>query len=132
MHPFEVVFLKASWHVGVPFNDKYAGWQTKKLKGQSTTTGEFFEPMYRYAITCASILFLYLLCRKMYSTNLKILHFLVQFRTAVCTSLACSFFLNNELAFFPAFEIQLAHVNIQMFLFLLGDGSVTSLTCMQT
>jgi hypothetical protein len=53
MHPFEVVFLKASWHVGVPFNDKYAEWQTKKLQGKSTTDGEFFEPMYRYAITYA-------------------------------------------------------------------------------
>ena len=64
MHPFEVVFLKASWHVGVPFNDKYAAWHTKKLLGQSTTEGAFYEPMYRYAITCEFPRFLDLSPRK--------------------------------------------------------------------
>ena len=26
MHPYETVFVKASWHVGHPFIDKYAEW----------------------------------------------------------------------------------------------------------
>lgn len=26
MHPFETVFIKASWHVGEPFIDKYMEW----------------------------------------------------------------------------------------------------------
>lgn len=55
MHPYEVVFLKASWHVGEPFADKYAAWQTKHLLGQSTTAGKFDEEMYLYAISCAAL-----------------------------------------------------------------------------
>lgn len=54
MNPYEVVFLKASWHVGEPFADKYAAWQTRILKGQRSTSGAFDEPMYRFAIQCAA------------------------------------------------------------------------------
>lgn len=54
MNPYEVVFLKASWHVGEPFADKYALWRTRILRGQSSTAGAFDEPMYRYAIQCAT------------------------------------------------------------------------------
>eukprot|EP00892_Ulva_mutabilis_P004470 jgi/Ulvmu1/2395/UM131_0006.1 len=50
MNPFETVFLKASWHVGEPFADKYAAWSTRIHKGQSTTIGALDEQMYRYAI----------------------------------------------------------------------------------
>eukprot|EP00892_Ulva_mutabilis_P003939 jgi/Ulvmu1/1917/UM012_0077.1 len=50
MNPYEVVFLKASWHVGEPFADKYATWQTRILRGQRSTSGAFDEPMYRFAV----------------------------------------------------------------------------------
>jgi hypothetical protein len=53
MHPFEVVFVKSSWHVGEPFADKYAAWQSTSLLGRNTAAGTFDEPMYRYAVTCA-------------------------------------------------------------------------------
>jgi hypothetical protein len=53
MHPYEVVFLKTSWHVGEPFADKYAAWQSAILRGETTTSGSFDEAMYFYAIQCA-------------------------------------------------------------------------------
>ena len=31
MHPFETVFLKASWHVGEPFVDKYSAWMLAQV-----------------------------------------------------------------------------------------------------
>lgn len=54
MHPYEVVFLKASWFVGVPFADKYAQWQTTILTGGNSAAGSWDEAMYTYAIQCAS------------------------------------------------------------------------------
>ncbi|KFM23219.1 hypothetical protein F751_3410 [Auxenochlorella protothecoides] len=51
MHPFETVFVKASWHVGGPFVDKYAEWMTAQALGNPTTRGAFDEPMYRYAVS---------------------------------------------------------------------------------
>ena len=51
MHPYEVVFLKASWYVGVPFADKYATWLTNEHLGLSNTRGVFDQEMYHYAIT---------------------------------------------------------------------------------
>ncbi|KAL4421190.1 hypothetical protein ABPG77_010065 [Micractinium sp. CCAP 211/92] len=51
MHPFETVFLKASWHVGEPFVDKYAAWMLAQAAGRDTTAGQFDERMYRYAIS---------------------------------------------------------------------------------
>ncbi|KAL4854424.1 hypothetical protein ACK3TF_004779 [Chlorella vulgaris] len=51
MHPYETVFLKASWHVGEPFVEKYAAWALKQAAGKDTTSGIFDEPMYRYAIS---------------------------------------------------------------------------------
>lgn len=50
MHPYEVIFLKASWHVGEPFADKYAAWKAKQLRGLPTTNGHFDKFMYNYAI----------------------------------------------------------------------------------
>lgn len=52
MHPFEVVFLKSSWHVGEPFGDKYSAWQADLLHGLPGTAGALDEAMYRYAIQC--------------------------------------------------------------------------------
>lgn len=34
MHPFETVFLKASWHVGEPFVDKYAAWMLSQASAR--------------------------------------------------------------------------------------------------
>lgn len=51
MHPFETVFLKASWHVGEPFVDKYSQWMLAQARGEVTTQGAFDERMYRYAIS---------------------------------------------------------------------------------
>lgn len=31
MHPFETVFIKASWHVGEPFLDKYSAWMLAQV-----------------------------------------------------------------------------------------------------
>ena len=31
MHPFETVFLKASWQVGEPFVDKYSAWMLAQV-----------------------------------------------------------------------------------------------------
>jgi hypothetical protein len=51
MHPYETLFLKASWHVGEPFLEKYSAWMLKQAAGRDTTGGVFDEPMYRYAIS---------------------------------------------------------------------------------
>lgn len=50
MSPYETVFLKASWSVGVPFADKYAGWLSRQLTGQPTAVGTYDREMYRYTI----------------------------------------------------------------------------------
>jgi hypothetical protein len=31
MHPYETLFLKASWHVGEPFLEKYSAWMLKQV-----------------------------------------------------------------------------------------------------
>ncbi|PRW33169.1 hypothetical protein C2E21_7839 [Chlorella sorokiniana] len=51
MHPFETVFLKASWHVGEPFVERYSAWALAQASGRDTTGGSFDEAMYRYAIS---------------------------------------------------------------------------------
>ena len=51
MHPFEVVFLKASWHVGEPHTAHYSKWFLAQAQGSDNTAGAFDEPMYRYAIS---------------------------------------------------------------------------------
>lgn len=51
MHPFETVFLKASWHVGEPHTSKYTEWFSGLAAGSDNTGGTFDEPLYRYAIT---------------------------------------------------------------------------------
>lgn len=51
MNPLEVVFIKASWHVGEPFTSKYSDWVLAHAEGRSTTQGTFDESLYHYAIT---------------------------------------------------------------------------------
>ena len=51
MHPFETVFLKASWHVGEPHLTRYTSWFLGLAAGSDNTGGTFNEPLYRYAIT---------------------------------------------------------------------------------
>ena len=51
MHPFETVFLKASWHVGEPHLSRYTSWFLGMAAGSDNTGGTFNEPLYRYAIT---------------------------------------------------------------------------------
>ena len=51
MHPFETVFLKASWHVGEPHLTRYTSWFMGMAAGSDNTGGTFDEPLYRYAIT---------------------------------------------------------------------------------
>lgn len=47
----QVVFIKASWHVGEPFTSKYSDWLLAQAEGRPTTQGSFDEPLYRYAVT---------------------------------------------------------------------------------
>ncbi|KAK9818280.1 hypothetical protein WJX72_010022 [[Myrmecia] bisecta] len=51
MHPFETVFIKASWHVGEPHLSHYTNWFLGHAEGNANTGGSFYEPMYRYAIS---------------------------------------------------------------------------------
>jgi hypothetical protein len=36
MHPFETVFIKASWHVGEPFTSRYTRWFSGHALGQAS------------------------------------------------------------------------------------------------
>lgn len=47
----QVVFIKASWHVGEPFTSKYSEWLLAHADGRPTTHGSFDEALYRYAVT---------------------------------------------------------------------------------
>jgi len=51
MHPFETIFIKASWHVGEPHLSTYTKWFQKQANMEDTTAGTFQEPLYRYAIS---------------------------------------------------------------------------------
>ncbi|CAL8465839.1 g5375 [Coccomyxa elongata] len=51
MHPFETVFLKASWHVGEPYTSHYTRWNLARATGDSNTAGTFDESQYYYAIS---------------------------------------------------------------------------------
>lgn len=51
MHPYETVFVKASWHVGDPYTSRYSRWQLVHLTGDNGTAGQLNETMYRYAIS---------------------------------------------------------------------------------
>ena len=43
MHPFETVFLKASWHVGEPFVDTYARWMLAQVRAGWRVVGVGFD-----------------------------------------------------------------------------------------
>lgn len=51
MHPFETMFVKASWHVGEPHLSHYTNWYLDHAAGRPSTAGAFNEKMYRYAIS---------------------------------------------------------------------------------
>lgn len=51
MHPFETIFIKASWHVGEPFTSHYTRWFMRHAIGEAGTEGSFDEKMYRYGVT---------------------------------------------------------------------------------
>lgn len=50
MHPYETVFLKASWHVGEPHLSEYTRWFLSSAEGNSGTEGSYDEQMYFFAI----------------------------------------------------------------------------------
>lgn len=54
MHPFETLFVKASWHVGQPYTDAYARWGLALAGGGAGTEGRFDETAYRFAISAAA------------------------------------------------------------------------------
>ena len=49
MHPFETVFIKASWHVGEPYTSTYTNWKLGHASLEDGTEGVFNEKLYRYA-----------------------------------------------------------------------------------
>lgn len=51
MHPFETVFIKASWHVGSPFVEAYTRWFLAQAAGESPALGSFDEKLYHYAVS---------------------------------------------------------------------------------
>lgn len=51
MHPFESVFVKASWGVGEPFTSVYARWALDHAAGKPGTAGVYNETAYRWAIS---------------------------------------------------------------------------------
>ena len=51
MHPFETVFIKASWNVGEPFTSRYTAWFLGFAAGRNNTEGTFNRALYRYAIS---------------------------------------------------------------------------------
>lgn len=54
-HPFELLFVKASWHVAQPYVDAYTRWALTLAKGRAGTDGIFDEARYRYAISPEAI-----------------------------------------------------------------------------
>lgn len=50
MHPYETLFVKASWQVGEPFTSHYSRWFLEQGRGASNTEGLLDERMYFYAI----------------------------------------------------------------------------------
>lgn len=49
-HPFEILFVKASWGVGEPYTSTYTEWSRNKIEG-TDTKGRFDERAYRKAIS---------------------------------------------------------------------------------
>ena len=53
-HPYETVFVKASWHVADPYTRRYSAWHLGHQLGRAGTEGAFDDKMYRYAISEAA------------------------------------------------------------------------------
>ena len=51
MHPFETVFVKASWRVGEPHLSRYTKWFVEHAAGNANTAGIFDEKLYLYAVS---------------------------------------------------------------------------------
>ena len=54
MHPFETVFVKASWRVGEPHLSKYTKWFLAHAAGSANTAGLFDEKLYYYAVSLSA------------------------------------------------------------------------------
>lgn len=50
-HPHEIMFVKASWHVGEPFTSRYSAWALDHAAGKIGTQGSFDRRLYQYAIS---------------------------------------------------------------------------------
>lgn len=48
-HPYETIFVKASWHVGEPFTSKYTEWFQRRAQGHDTA-GTPDEALYRWTV----------------------------------------------------------------------------------
>jgi len=51
MHPFETVFVKASWRVGEPHLTAYTRWFAEHAAGLPNTAGALNQALYRYAVS---------------------------------------------------------------------------------
>ena len=51
MHPYETMFVKASWHVGEPYLSRYTRWTRELDAGGFGTAGFFREDLYNFAIS---------------------------------------------------------------------------------
>lgn len=51
MHPYETLFVKASWHVGQPYTDAYTRWGLALASGGGGTEGRFDGAAYRFAVS---------------------------------------------------------------------------------
>ena len=51
MHPFETMFVKASWLVGEPYLSRYTRWAREHHAGRHGTGGSFHKHLYQFAIS---------------------------------------------------------------------------------
>ena len=51
MHPYETIFVKASWQVGEPHLSRYTEWMQAHAAGKHGTEGTFNKSIYEYAIS---------------------------------------------------------------------------------
>lgn len=51
MHPYETMFVKASWQVGEPYLSRYTRWAREIDAGGHGTAGSFQEQLYNFAIS---------------------------------------------------------------------------------
>lgn len=51
MHPYETIFVKASWHVAEPYTKRYSQWALQHLLGKSGTEGSYNKKLYLYGVS---------------------------------------------------------------------------------